>query len=86
MNIPAELRYSKDHEWVKVEGNVATIGITDFAQEQLRTAFGGPAARKYFHREELLRLLEEHRSGRKDNSRKLWTVYAFCVWYDIYFQ
>ena len=58
----------------------------DFAQEQLRTAFGGPAARKYFHREELLRLLEEHRSGRKDNSRKLWTVYAFCVWYDIYFQ
>ncbi len=35
MNIPAELRYSKDHEWVKVEGNVATIGITDFAQEQL---------------------------------------------------
>lgn len=35
MNIPAELKYSKDHEWVKVEGNVATIGITDFAQSQL---------------------------------------------------
>lgn len=35
MKIPAELKYSSDHEWVKVEGNKATIGITDFAQDQL---------------------------------------------------
>ncbi len=35
MNIPKDLRYSKDHEWVRTEGNVATIGITDFAQSQL---------------------------------------------------
>jgi len=35
MNIPAELKYTKDHEWVKVEGDVATIGITDFAQGEL---------------------------------------------------
>lgn len=35
MQFPAELRYTKDHEWVKVEGNVATIGITDFAQSEL---------------------------------------------------
>lgn len=35
MNIPQELKYSKDHEWIKVEGNTATIGITDFAQDQL---------------------------------------------------
>ncbi len=35
MNIPKELKYSKDHEWVKVEGNIATIGVTDFAQSQL---------------------------------------------------
>ena len=35
MNIPSNLKYSKDHEWVKVDGNVATIGITDFAQSQL---------------------------------------------------
>lgn len=35
MNFPTDLKYSKDHEWVKVEGNVATIGITDFAQSQL---------------------------------------------------
>ncbi|MHC1690938.1 MAG: glycine cleavage system protein GcvH [Bacteroidales bacterium] len=35
MNIPANLKYSNDHEWVLVEGNIATIGITDFAQGQL---------------------------------------------------
>ena len=35
MNIPAELKYTKDHEWVKLEGSIATIGITDFAQSEL---------------------------------------------------
>ena len=35
MNTPGELKYTKDHEWVRVEGNVATIGITDFAQSEL---------------------------------------------------
>ena len=35
MNIPAELKYTKDHEWIKVEGNVATVGITDFSQGEL---------------------------------------------------
>ena len=35
MNVPAELKYTKDHEWVKIEGDVATIGITDFAQGEL---------------------------------------------------
>ncbi len=35
MNLPSELKYTKDHEWVKVEGDVATVGITDFAQGEL---------------------------------------------------
>lgn len=35
MNIPAELKYTKDHEWIRVEGDIATIGITDFAQSEL---------------------------------------------------
>lgn len=35
MNIPAELKYTKDHEWVKIEGNIATVGITDFVQGEL---------------------------------------------------
>ncbi|WP_010518468.1 glycine cleavage system protein GcvH [Croceivirga radicis] len=35
MNIPSELKYTKDHEWVKIDGDVATVGITDFAQGEL---------------------------------------------------
>lgn len=35
MNIPSELKYTKDHEWVKIEGDLAIVGITDFAQSEL---------------------------------------------------
>jgi len=35
MNVPADLKYTKDHEWLKIDGNTATIGITDFAQGEL---------------------------------------------------
>jgi glycine cleavage system H protein len=35
MNIPQDLKYTKDHEWIKIEGTTATIGITDFAQSEL---------------------------------------------------
>jgi glycine cleavage system H protein len=35
MNIPSDLKYTKDHEWLKIDGNHATIGITDFAQGEL---------------------------------------------------
>ena len=35
MNFPGTLRYTKDHEWIKLEGNIATVGITEFAQSEL---------------------------------------------------
>ncbi len=35
MNIPAELKYTKDHEWISIDGDIATVGITDFAQSEL---------------------------------------------------
>ncbi len=35
MNIPAELKYTKDHEWIKIDGDVATVGVTEFAQSEL---------------------------------------------------
>lgn len=35
MNIPANLKYTKDHEWVAIDGDIATVGITDFAQKEL---------------------------------------------------
>ena len=35
MNVPGDLKYTKDHEWIRIEGNLATVGITDFAQGEL---------------------------------------------------
>ena len=35
MNVPKDLKYTKDHEWIKIDGEIATIGITDFAQGEL---------------------------------------------------
>lgn len=35
MNVPSDLKYTKDHEWIKIEGDIATVGITDFAQGEL---------------------------------------------------
>jgi glycine cleavage system H protein len=35
VNVPSDLKYTKEHEWVKVEGNIATVGITEWAQEEL---------------------------------------------------
>ncbi len=35
MNVPAELKYTKEHEWIKIDGNIATVGITDWAQGEL---------------------------------------------------
>ena len=35
MNLPSELKYTKDHEWVKIDGDIVTIGVTDFAQSEL---------------------------------------------------
>ena len=35
MNIPEDLKYTKDHEWIKIENNIATVGVTDFAQSEL---------------------------------------------------
>lgn len=35
MNLPEDLKYTKDHEWVKIEGDLATVGVTDFAQSEL---------------------------------------------------
>ncbi len=53
---------------------------------QVREAFSGETASAYFHTEYLLQLLEEHRNGKEDHSRKIWTVYCFLLWHRIYFS
>ena len=54
--------------------------------QQIKTAFTGETAAKYFHTKRLVKLLEEHKAGREDNSRKIWTVYAFLVWHQVFFE
>lgn len=51
----------------------------------VRSCFESEAGRHFFHTEQLVKLLDAHRSGKADNSRKIWTVFMFLVWYDVYF-
>ena len=51
----------------------------------VRERFESPEANRFFHTEKLVQLLDDHRAGKADNSRKIWTLYIFLVWYQIYF-
>ncbi|RKJ41542.1 asparagine synthase (glutamine-hydrolyzing) [Acutalibacter sp. 1XD8-33] len=52
---------------------------------QVKEAFLSPQAEEFFHTEKLLQLLDDHRAGKADNSRRVWTVYTFLVWYEEFF-
>lgn len=54
--------------------------------EIVKKAFLSETSKNFFNPEELIKLLDDHYSGKWDNSRKIWTVYIFIVWYDIYFK
>ncbi len=51
----------------------------------VKTIFTGEAAEQFFHTHKLMALLDAHRDGKADNSRKIWTVLMFLVWYEVYF-
>ncbi len=51
----------------------------------VKNAFTSKVASKFFNVSEILKLLENHKNGKKDNSRKIWTIYTFLVWYDQFF-
>ena len=53
--------------------------------EIVQKAFLSETAEKFFNCEELISILEDHYTGKTDNSRKIWTIYIFIIWYDIYF-
>ena len=53
--------------------------------DTVKAAFTSPAAKQFFNTDELLSMLDAHFVGKKDNSRKIWTVYMFLVWYEVYF-
>lgn len=58
----------------------------DTGYGKVKEAFQSPAAKKYFHTEPIMRLLDDHKNGVKDNSRKIWTIYSFLVWYQVFFE
>ena len=51
----------------------------------VRTHFESESSKKFFNTEVLIKLLDDHRDGKADNSRKIWTVFIFLVWYKVYF-
>lgn len=52
----------------------------------VKEAFSSEAAGRYFKTDEIIRLLDDHRTGKNDNSRKIWAIYMFLVWYKKYFE
>ena len=57
----------------------------DAYYNKVKEAFLSAAAQQFFNTDYLVSLLDEHKAGKKDNSRKIWTVYMFLVWYGVYF-
>ena len=53
---------------------------------KVKEAFTGDAAKQFFDTDSIVELLEAHRAGKVDNSRKIWTIYVFLVWYSVYFS
>lgn len=57
----------------------------DTYYDKVHAAFTSEAAAKYFNVDEIVRLLDRHKAGKEDNSRKIWTIYMFLVWYEDFF-
>ena len=53
--------------------------------EQVKASFESPAAQKFFNTKALVKMLDQHKKGKLDNSKKIWVVYMFLMWYDVYF-
>lgn len=51
----------------------------------VKDTFTSPAANKFFNTDEIIKYLDEHKNGKYDNSRKIWTIFIFLIWYNVYF-
>jgi asparagine synthase (glutamine-hydrolysing) len=71
LGFPVPLR-----EWIK----------DDDLYNQIKVSFKSAVAQKYFDQKRILKLLEDHKNNKKDNYKKIWTIYTFLVWYHIYFE
>ena len=75
----------------ETEKQVLPVPVSEWLKDEkyynvVKTKLLGKTAEKFFNTDVLLKLLDEHFSGTADNARKVWTVYVFLVWYDIYFD
>ena len=61
-------------------------GKKNKAYNIVKEAFTSAAAEKFFNTAELVQLLDRHFAGKADNSRRIWTIYMFLVWYGVYFN
>ena len=52
----------------------------------IKEKFNGESAKLFFDTKKINKLLEEHKNGKRDSYKKVWTIYTFLVWYDIYFN
>ena len=80
----------RDAELLEITKNIALWFLcrrcnVDILYNRVKEAFLSPAAEKFFNTAELLRFLDQHYAGKKDNSRKIWTIYSFLIWYEVYF-
>lgn len=53
---------------------------------KVKEAFMSPAAEEFFNTDKIIKYLDDHRNGKEDNSRKIWTIYMFLVWHKVYFE
>lgn len=53
---------------------------------RVREAFESPNAQKYFNINELIKLLDDHKSGKRDNGKRIWTIFTFLIWYKVFFN
>ena len=60
--------------------------IVRFGPNIIKEKFNGESAKLFFDTKKINKLLEEHKNGKRDSYKKVWTIYTFLVWYDIYFN
>ena len=58
----------------------------DAFYNKVKEAFLSPAAEEFFNTDKIVKYLDDHKSGKEDNSRKIWTIYMFLVWHKVYFE
>jgi asparagine synthase (glutamine-hydrolysing) len=58
----------------------------DDVYEEIKNEFNNETSKKYFKTNEIMKLLEDHKNNKKDNYRKVWTIYCFLKWYDVFFK